>query len=331
MMVVALHASTVIRERLGGTQEPWWSGAAGVDIFFVISGFVMALSSRPLARTSSPGFEFMKRRVERIAPLYWLFTTLRVVLLVVAPAVALHGLGSTWHVAASYLFIPSYSATHEALPVLSVGWTLNFEMLFYVLFAAALALRIPPLKLIAPMLIGLTLTWAVFPRDSVAVLDWGNPIILEFLFGMLLYEAWERRLRMPQAVAWITIAASSAALQTISWGWSSPLRPLVWGVPATMLLMALLSLEERLGNKAPRWMLEIGDASYSIYLTHTFVVPVIAAAFLRLPFPALRGIVPVVAISLVTSAGAGVVVYRSIEVPIMDYFRKRRQASVLAA
>ncbi len=95
--------------------------------------------------------------------------------------------------------------------------------------------------------------------------------------------------------------------------------------------MAALSVEESLGHKAPAWLLTIGDASYSIYLTHTLVVPVIAAVLLRLPIPALRGMLPMVGISLTLSAGAGVLVYRLIELPIMDYFRRHRRLSHAAA
>jgi exopolysaccharide production protein ExoZ len=324
VMVVILHASTLVTERFGNGKEIWWSGAAGVDIFFVISGFVMALSSVSLTRSASPALEFMKRRLERIVPLYWIFTTFKIALLSAVPAVALRGLGGSWHVLSSYLFIPSKNAIGSVLPVLSVGWTLNFEMLFYVLFAAALSFKISPLKMVAPVLVILSLVPVITRTDTVAILSWCHPIVLEFLFGMLLYAFWSQGRKLNPAVAWSLLFVGAILIAVIPWGWQSLLRPFVWGLPALAIVTAAVELEGPLGAKAPRWMLKVGDASYSIYLTHVFVLPVVAAGLLRIPIPALRTMAPVILISLVTSLSTGVIVHQIIELPIIDYFRNRR-------
>jgi peptidoglycan/LPS O-acetylase OafA/YrhL len=196
-MVVVHHATIMADERLGVVGHRWLSGAAGVDIFFVISGFVMALSSRSLAHKVSPGFEFLKRRVERIFPLYWIFTTLKIAIAIAIPASMVNGLGSTWHVIGSYLLIPSMGSSGTSFPILLVGWTLELEMMFYVVFAIALGLRARPLLILIPVL-GLTalLPFAVHLPAS----PWEaycNPIVVEFLFGIGLYEAYRRGVRLP--------------------------------------------------------------------------------------------------------------------------------------
>ena len=107
-------------------------GAAGVDLFFVISGFIMVYTSERLfGQRDGPG-RFLTRRLIRIVPMYWALTTLVVV--------AWYGVKlpdhTTWtNVVGSYLFIPTLKPGGGTAPVLGVGWTLNYEMLFYFLFA----------------------------------------------------------------------------------------------------------------------------------------------------------------------------------------------------
>jgi exopolysaccharide production protein ExoZ len=328
MMVIALHASTLVTERFGGKGRIWFSGAAGVDLFFVISGFVMALSSRSLGLGLGAAGEFMKRRIERVVPLYWLVTTFKVVVSVLAPVALLRGLGSGWHVFASYLFVPARNAAGLILPVVSVGWTLNFEMMFYALFALALACGIKPLRMLIPALLALALGAIFVHPGASAVLAWCDPIALEFLFGMLLYEAWQRRWRLPTGLSWAALLLGSAVIVCIPWGEGSLLRPLVWGLPALAVVTAAVDLEERFGRRAPRWALEIGNASYSIYLTHTFALPVLASLMLHLRSPIWRTMAPTILLGLLVSVASGVLVYRLVELPVIHFFRMRRVAAV---
>ncbi len=331
VLVVVLHGSTIVTERFHGGGEIWWNGAAGVDIFFVISGFVMALSSRSLVGRARPATEFMKRRLERVVPLYWMLTTLKVGLVLAVPGIALRGLGGAWHVVASYLFVPSRGPAGGVLPVVSVGWTLNFEMLFYVLFARRL--------LCGSDLCGCWgRCWCCWRRcrglggwQAAAVLSLCHPIVLEFLFGMLLYELWVRVPRMPRMVSFAGLLVGAAGIAGISWGWMSLLRPLVWGVPAALIVGAAIFLEPDFGRGVPRWLLEVGDSSYAIYLTQSFVLPGVAALLGRMPFAGVRAMAPVMVISIVSSVAVGVVVHRVIELPIIRYFLRRRRMGALPA
>ncbi len=328
VMVLVLHATEVATERFGSQHQNWWAGAAGVDIFFVISGYVMSLSSGRLIGRHGGATEFLKRRLERIVPIYWIATTLKVALLLLVPALGLRGLGGSWHVVASYLFLPSWNTLHAALPVVPVGWTLNFEMLYYALFALALALKVPPLRLLAPLLIALALVPLAVRARVYAPLTWCDPILLEFLLGMMLERAWRRGWKLRPGMAWLVLCVAMSLLVLLPRQDGSLLRPLLWGLPAVAMLAAALSLEDSVGQRVPRWVLLIGDASYSIYLTHGFVLPVVARLLEALPWAGARQVFPVLAVSLALCLGVGWIFYRWVELPLIHFFHRRRTAAL---
>ena len=328
VMVLVLHATEVGTERFGSRHQNWWAGAAGVDIFFVISGYVMSLSSSRLVRRQGGAMQFMKRRLERIVPIYWITTTVKVALLLWLPALGLRGLGGTWHVVASYLFLPSWNSIHAALPVVPVGWTLNFEMLYYALFTLALALKLPPLRMLTPVLIALALVSLAMHARVYALLTWCDPILLEFLFGMLLEQAWRRGWKLRPGMAWIVLCVALGLLVLLPRQDGTLLRPLLWGVPAVAMLAAALSLEDSFGRRVPPWMLLIGDASYSIYLTHGFVLPVVAMLLELTPWAGVRTMLPVIIVSLALCLGAGWLFYCWVELPLIHFFRRRQTAAL---
>ena len=298
----------------------WLSGAAGVDIFFVISGFVMALSSRSLLMKPAPAAEFMKRRLDRIAPLYWLLTTVKLILLYTVTRRAAHE--TPGHVLASYLFYPLRNALGNADPVLVAGWTLNFEMFFYLVFAGALLLRIKPLRFVPPVL-AVIAGFGFFFLLGTGPLFWCNPIVLEFLFGMLLFEAWQSG-RMPGIpLACILAIFGFGVLLGTPLGFYPTVRPLVWGLPALAIVAAALALEDRWGRHAPAFLLLLGDASYSLYLTHTLVLPLVVAVFRRVHSPALLHSVVITLAGASLSLVAGLLCYQLVERPILHFFRVR--------
>jgi exopolysaccharide production protein ExoZ len=326
LMVVIHHAVIVLYLRDGLGIGNWINGGAGVDIFFVISGFVMTVSSAPLRASQHPARIFLARRLERIVPMYWLATTCKVVAVLAWPLLALYGLGTTWHVVVSYLMLPTRLA-----PVVFVGWTLIYEMMFYVLFAIVLALRAPLLKTIGPVLVVLALLQlAPHLRLPFMVAWYANTIVLDFLYGILLALGLRWVVRMPRELAFPLAMVGMAVLLN----WVAPnfsfWRGLLWGVPAAAVVAGALALERSWGPKMPRWLLELGDASYSIYLIHVFVLPLGAIVLAHLG-EHWRGVVPVSLVVLVLiSTLAGEIVYRLVERPIMRWFKGRRQTAIPA-
>jgi peptidoglycan/LPS O-acetylase OafA/YrhL len=330
-MVVLRHATTLLHVHDSRHFSIWLNGVTGVDIFFVISGFVMMISSTPLLKAAHPARTFFVRRIERIVPMYWLATTVKVLALVAAPTLALVGLGRWWHVLASYLFFPTRTPAGSYGTVLAVGWTLVFEMAFYILFTVVLATRLPRLRTLAPVLIVLAFAWTIpFVARHGTLHFYASTMQLEFLFGMLLAASlhWARKIPAPLAV----LLAVAGFLPLLLWNppavavWDG----LLWGIPALGVVTAAVALESPLGHRTPKWLLEIGDASYSIYLIHGFVVPIVCTLFARYGG---RGpyILPLALItSMIVATAAGDLAYRFIERPTMQWFKGRRRSAIPA-
>jgi exopolysaccharide production protein ExoZ len=334
LMVVAHHATIMLADRNHLPIANWINGSSGVDIFFIISGFVMTVSSAPLLGARHPGRTFLARRLERVVPMYWLVTTVKVALLALIPALGLNALGSPGQILCSYLFIPALNPEHLFEPVVVVGWTLNFEMAFYLLFALALALRRPPLWILAAPLLWFGL-WTMFrPAIGPVWLQFfQNSLVLEFLFGVLLALALRWIRHIPWPVGLLLLAAGIVPLFT--WLPRNPLtfmleRGLVWGLPALTVVLGAVVLEPRWGARSPRWALELGNASYSIYLVHTLVLPGIGLLLARVQHPHRHEIGFGLSVAILLSTVAGVLVYRLVELPLTNWFKAGRRTAVPA-
>src|SRR5204862_3852509 len=158
-------------------------GSAGVDMFFVISGFVMAVTA---GRRNYPAFRFLARRGLRIIPLYWSMTLLSAVLAFALPSV-FDDVAFTWkHFLSSLLFIPHVSPypPFNYSPLMKIGWTLNFEMFFYLIFAAlmvfGLTLRIGVMTILFGSLILFDSLWH---PDFTPLRFWADGQLFEFVMG----------------------------------------------------------------------------------------------------------------------------------------------------
>ena len=331
VMVVAHHATILLQERNHLQLPTWIAGSSGVDIFFVISGFVMTISSAPLRTARHPARTFLARRLERIAPLYWLVTTAKVLLVLAIPAVALNGLGTWQHVLSSYLFLPWLSGEGRFEPVVVVGWTLNFEMMFYLLFAACLAFRWRPVLVLSPLL--LLIPWTplrwLFPLP-LSFWFYVSTVLWEFVFGMLLGTFVRHVRRWPWWTGLALLVAGLIPLTT----WNAPglsyWRGAVWGIPALAVAAGAVTLEARWGARSPRWASELGDASYSIYLIHTFTLPMIGFWLVRWPHRWPGEIPFALTACVVLSVVAGEALYRLLERPLTNWFKGRRRTAVPA-
>jgi peptidoglycan/LPS O-acetylase OafA/YrhL len=328
VMVVAHHTTILMFARQFWTGN-WVNGGGGVDIFFVISGFVMTISSAPLRQAPHPARTFLARRLERILPLYWALTTFKVLTVVVAPALAANALGGWWHVAASYLMLPSLDPGRGMDPVLLVGWTLNFEMAFYVLFAVALATRTALLKVLAPaLLLAALLATLKVPAPGVTGF-YLNTMVLEFLYGMVLATLLHRAVRVPEPLAWALALGGFYALCELPEVLFA-YRGYTWGLAALCTVWGAVALERRWGPRAPRWLLELGDASYSIYLVHGFVLPLAGFALVRLATRAHATERVELGCIVAFATLCGEAVYRGLERPMMQWFKGRRKTAVPA-
>lgn len=304
--VVIFH---IIVSATGYQQSlPWFRllqdwGQNGVDIFFVISGFIMLHTQLRQPKTA---VAFIRQRLIRIVPLYWLLTLLVVLLLWLVPTLFRQlNLQADW-VLASFLFSAQWLT--GLYPVLFVGWTLEWEMLFYLLFGCALALNAGPLL------------WPILSvvLAAVAALT-GQWMLLEFVFGML--AAWLYHSYRLSAVAGLWLLLSGVVLLLLSLipvVQVLPLhRTLSWGLPAFLLVLgAVLAPAYQ-----QAWLQRLGDASYSIYLLQILTIPAcykISVSLLPQGHPLLFA-----AASLGLTLLAALLCYRYLEQPMLQWLRRR--------
>jgi peptidoglycan/LPS O-acetylase OafA/YrhL len=226
---------------------------------------------------------FMARRLIRVVPLYWTLTALAVVLLAVAPdAFSFHSRVDAPWVIGSFLFLMIAPNSGPPSPVIGQGWTLDFEMFFYALFAGALLmprrLAIPAIS--AAFVLLLTIGLA-FPLRPSWVVPWTDPLLMEFLAGVVLALAYRRALPIfSKGVGFLVLVLGLAIFSMTVWG-APPvegwLRPLKWGIPAVLVVWGALSTKLH-DNVVVSIGKLLGDASYSIYLFQAFALPGLAVA-----------------------------------------------------
>lgn len=321
-MVTTHHAVAGV---YGGTRIPALHGS--VDTFFVISGMILWLTtaSRPLR----PG-AFLRRRLLRIAPLYWGVSSAMVLVLLLAPGVQHTARFDLAHIVASYLFVPwPHPPPYEgAYPLLVPGWTLNYEVFFYTLFAIALAgARRMRGAVVLSLLATLVATGQLWPDAPLIVGVYTSPIILEFGMGVAIAMLSER-LRIPRldprVPSLLLLAGGCAWLLLFAAGEPTGAdRLLHLGVPAAMIVSGAVIWERGRGVPLVPLMLLAGDASYAIVLTHT---PLLAALAVALNRPGLLDVHPVgfIVLGVAASVFVGIVVHLLVERPMAARLTGRR-------
>lgn len=326
MLVVVMHATEAIALRLPNSgQQIWERGSVGVDIFFVISGFVMTITC-PAHGTSGTApwkeaVKFFWRRIVRIAPIYWVYTALKVALVLALPSLALRTSISPEHVFASLFFWPTVAPWGLVQPVLPVGWSLNFEMLFYCLFAIAIAARLPK-ALFCLFIFVLLLVGRHLAPDSAALQFYSQGIIFEFLYGIVIGDLFRKHIYLPPkaAIAGVVVAIIAIfftdLIQEVD-------RAVSWGLPAALIVWATVSLETYARRFSPAkinlafW----GDASYSIYLSHSFAVPAIVVACVKVQ---IADATLITSLTCLCSAVVGGLSYLYLERPLSKVLRRTK-------
>ncbi|HYP83644.1 acyltransferase [Variovorax sp.] len=315
----AIAASTVVYLH---TFTPPSFGLFGVDLFFLISGFVMCLVIDH--KEPSPG-AFMIDRVTRIVPLYWAVTTMVLLVAWLAPSVMGTTVANVPHYLLSLMFIPHFRDDGQLFPMLMPGWSLNYEMLYYAIIAMVLVLDRRHYK--RPLALALI---AVYALSNGAWLDPSSAsgqflhqtLWLEFVLGIGCYQIHRHRLleRLPKSVALVGAVLAYVAMVRFE---GTADRLFTAGIPSFFMLLFSLQLEgaiRRLDAAALRFIVHIGDASYATYLSHMFVIGFVE----RIVFARLH-IDKNTATALFTLAcclAVGSLLYRLVDKPLMRLARQ---------
>lgn len=302
-------------------------GHFGVDLFFVLSGFLMTRLHRHDFGSSDAPQEFLQRRITRIVPLYWLLSTAGLLALALAPSIFSYHKAIEWGwMIGCFAFIPWPMSDGFSSPIIGTGWTLDYEMYFYVLFALALLFRRGLRILCALMCTSVILGLFFSPQHPWIQLLTG-PMLLEFVLGVLVALSVQYLTRqtapilMGIAIALILSGSgpyAQSSHQELTRVWC-------WGIPCALLLACTVRIAPSCEGRTGRYLVMLGDASYSIYLFQVFALPVIAVALRILRIPHILPIDLAIAVLWVLACGMGVVCWAYIEKPLSLFLKRRHR------
>ena len=321
--VIAFHAAGVAPDGFkvpdGAAAFALSYGGRGVDLFFVISGFIIFYATHISNTTHDARLtaaEFLRRRVERIVPLYFFVIFAVTILGVTLPAT----FGTPdWftprHILKSLAFI---AFTDGEMPVVYVGWSLEYEMYFYLAVALLMALTRDVWRNIV-MIFSALVTLGRIPGVDAALGHYSffaNPLILEFVFGVIVGGVF-----VNGRVSWPIQAAAACAIAAVLV--TDPAsRVIVSGVPSACLVAAAAYVSRN--RIDPSWpelaMARLGDASYSIYLAQVDTVSLASTSVAGL-FPAIPPL-PLVVVTTGIVVALGLLLNILVERPLLKFSRR---------
>ena len=287
--------------------EGW--GANGVDIFFVISGFVMLFTQLDNKRSVK---DFLLLRAIRIVPIYWLLTLLVIAIYIVAPFVFRETAISIKWALASLGFLSNVLV--EKSPIVTVGWTLEWEMLFYLVFGLSLWFRSWTTSLFTTCVVLLGVAFIT-----------ANFILVEFIAGLciaLLYKRYGYQRYGMFSLFLGAILLSLSLFDSVKLLIDS--RVILWGLPSIFIVYGVIcspQIESKIGKL-------LGDASYSIYLIQMLSLPVYYK-FLSILNVRMNNDLLVI-VCLIATAIGGVTLYLLVEKPMINFLKKCFFRNVIA-
>ena len=326
MMVVLTHIYSMELKYSPDQLLGAWSyyGGLGVDLFFVISGFIMVHVTRDLQTGADASGLFLLRRVLRIYPLYWVVSFAVLAVYLYRPEMVFSGIDSAPDLVKSFTLWPD-----SRPPLLAIGWTLTFEMMFYLVFALSLLLP----RRFLPIFLGL---WAaviitaqiplragMFPPSPALGLLF-SPMSLEFILGAALgLYLLKADMTAAQSIRLIVIGALAgifaAGILSLNDEWvldNFAVRAAVFAGPAALIVFGIAA-RDRAGRPVSKALQTLGDWSYAIYLTHILTLAVIGALWKNFASPAIWDNLLMLPIFLTGSIAIGGAAYILIERPLI--------------
>lgn len=301
-------------------------GAFGVDIFFCVSGFMIMFSTHRDTKF------FLRKRLIRILPLYYLMTIGTFLLLLLFPGMFEQTRANPVFLLKSLLFLPFDIGGGAIQPLMRIGWTVNCEIFFYILFLIAMRVSHKFRGLLCSLfLLGVITAAHVVPSPPVFLAFYGNPVMLEFIFGILCYyAAWGlyrrhqagklpgscRMLGILPPVTFAALILIKSSINVLGF-----LRPLIWGVPALLIVLCTF-VSGLYHRKTPAPLVRLGDISFSLYLVHYYPVILLDRFLFDFSAPSLRAFIGV-AVAFAVSASLALISWSLIEWRFSGWLRRK--------
>lgn len=318
IIVVLLHATDHFHRYFNYTflNGVFKSGDMGVDIFFVISGFIMYyIHNKHIGQRDQVG-TFLYKRLTRIYPIYWIVTIALIPVYFLNPSFGQGYETNLDVIVKSILLIPQ---GHQ--PILVVAWSLSYELLFYILFCLFLLFNQRKATVILGTWAAIILILMLLPYDKGLLLGFlFNPLNLEFLMGVIIAHLHlKAKVKQPRL-----ILGAGVLLTVVSWYLHSDAvaihRVFLYGIPSFLLILGAVTI-----NKEKKTILtKLGDASYSLYLIHYPILSVINKIFLKLHVYQIAGYFVAFVVTIAITITIGYLFYLFVEKPTLSAFAKFR-------
>ena len=308
-LIVACYHATKLSERLFG-----WTyaggffnfGFSGVDFFFVLSGFIIYYVHHNDIGLKQRLKTYLFKRFARVVPIYWFWTLIFVPFFYLFP-----NLGEGFERTLGGLLSSLFFLHEHHSPIIRAGWSLNFEVYFYLMFAVGIFVgpRLAKIGLISwAAIIVISNFFLEVPYDDIFFSSFHLEFILGLTAGYVVTQGFEK---------YATIFLYSGALLFILGAYFSTKLfifgqfdlPLFFGIPSAMIIYGACVLERKGRLRTPEFLVSLGNASYSIYLTHGNFL----SGWARL-IPMKSNFT--LTLNLAASVGMGYLAYKFIEVPV---------------
>jgi peptidoglycan/LPS O-acetylase OafA/YrhL len=308
-------------------------GEAGVDIFFVISGFIMVFIT-PNELRGRGSLEFLYRRFTRIFPPYWIVFGVMLIVWLQRPEFFNRSYQHQMDVTRSFFLLPQ-----SFMPLLNVGWSLIHEVYFYLVLSGLLIFRRPGRIVLLALWFATVLLANIFSLPAASP---GSPVLqlvlspfsLEFQMGMVVaftfknFAGW----RLP---AWCYVSSAIGGILAIYiigqfhlTGGAYPLnnqmlRTCSYGLAGWVVVLSCVQLDVSTLITAPKWGVFLGDASYSLYLVHAPIIMATCTIVSHVvPHPSLKVAIGCFCVSIVLVFGTAFLFHVLIERRLISFFHK---------